>query len=122
MISNGELFMRMVIMSMLMMVMAMMMTMMSFLVNNVSFVWESRHVFVCLSAALAHLCQVSALLLLIERLECMLTCIIRRGSTAVHFAVERNQLAFIQALVKIQADVNIRDGCACVAAFLWLQS
>ena len=52
----------------------------------------------------------------------MLTLVVRKGRTAVHWAVECNHPATIDALVKMKADVNIRDGCACVAAFLWLQS
>jgi len=48
--------------------------------------------------------------------ECMLTRVVRKGNTAVHRAVEYNEPACIEALVKMKADVNIRDKCACLAA------
>ncbi len=49
-------------------------------------------------------------------LECMLTRVIRKGWTAVRFAVEHNHPACIEALVKMKADVNICSVCARLAA------
>ncbi len=52
---------------------------------------------------------------LLRALECKLTLVVRKGRTAVHWAVQLNHPACIEALVK--ADVNIRDDeCACLAA------
>ncbi len=53
---------------------------------------------------------------LLRALECMLTRVIRNGRTAVYVAVQHNKPASIEALVKIKADVNIREECACFAA------
>ena len=47
---------------------------------------------------------------LLRALECKLTRVIRVGRTAVNWA------AIIEELVKMKADVNIRDKCACLAA------
>ena len=46
----------------------------------------------------------------------MLTHAIRKGRTAVHWAVHQNQPACIEALVKMKANVHICDKCACLAA------
>ena len=52
-------------------------------------------------------------------LDCLLTRFIRRdGRAAVHFASKYNQPACIEVLVRMKADVNIRDGCACLSADL----
>ena len=53
---------------------------------------------------------------LLRTLECMLTRVIRDGRTALHLAVDHNQPASIEALVKMKADVNKCDKCACLAA------
>ena len=53
---------------------------------------------------------------LLLALECTLTRVIRGGRTAVHWAVGHNKPAIIEALVKMKADVNICDECACLAA------
>ncbi len=45
----------------------------------------------------------------LHALECMLTLIIRKGWTAVHWAAEQNQPACIRALLDMMADVNIHD-------------
>ena len=46
----------------------------------------------------------------------MLTLIISKGKTALHWAVrDKGNLSAIEALVRMKADVNIRDGCACLA-------
>ncbi len=50
-------------------------------------------------------------------LDCLLTRFVRRdGRAAVHFAAKCNQPACIEVLVRMKADVNIRDGCACLSA------
>ena len=51
---------------------------------------------------------------LLRALECMLTRVIRIGRTAVWRAVEHNKPSCIEALVKMKADVNINEGCACL--------
>ena len=42
----------------------------------------------------------------------MMTCVIRDGWTAVHFAASNNYPECIQALVRTKADVNTRNKCA----------
>ena len=53
---------------------------------------------------------------LLRALECMLTRVIRYGRTALHWAVCRQRPACVEALVKMKADVNKCDKCACLAA------
>ena len=52
-------------------------------------------------------------------LQYMLTLVISEGNTALHWAVwavkDKGNLSAIEALVRMKADVNIRDGCACLA-------
>ena len=48
--------------------------------------------------------------------EQLLGWVISARRTAVHWAVEHNQPASIEALVKMKADVSISDKCACFAA------
>ncbi len=42
----------------------------------------------------------------------MMTCVIRDGWTAMHFAASNNYPECIQALVRTKADVNTRNKCA----------
>ncbi len=49
-------------------------------------------------------------------LQIMLMLVISKGKTALHWAVrDKGNLSAIEALVRMKADVNIRDGCACLA-------
>ena len=54
---------------------------------------------------------------LLHALECMLTRVVRKGRTAMHWAVDFNQPSCIDALAKMKADLNMRGGqYACFAA------
>ncbi len=46
----------------------------------------------------------------------MLTCVISEGRTAVYWAVHYNHAACVEALVRMKADVNMRDECADLAS------
>jgi ankyrin repeat protein len=48
----------------------------------------------------------------------MMTCVIRDGWTAVHFAASSNYPECIQALVRTKADVNTRNKCAYLTTYI----
>ena len=99
------------------MMMTMMMMMMSVVVNDAEAIVRVRgRACVCVRECAGAFMSGLLFACLLRALECMLTHVIRLGRTAVHSAVNRNQSASVEALVKTKADVNIRDECACLAA------
>jgi ankyrin repeat protein len=58
---------------------------------------------------------------LLRALECLLTLVIRKGRTALHWAAVENEPACVEALLKMKADVNMASEYAYFAG-LWLFS
>ena len=53
---------------------------------------------------------------LLRAQKCMLTRVIRKGRTAMHWAAVHNEPSCIEALLKMKANLNMRDEYACFAA------
>jgi hypothetical protein len=112
----------MMMMAMMMMItknaiMAIMIMMMSVLVNDTEAIVRVRgRACVCVRECAGAFMSGLLLECLLRELECMLTRVIRDGSTAMHWAVQHGQPASIEALVQMKADVTICDECACLDA------